>query len=267
MKLSILDELERKPRNLISLLALGSLGLNVLVLLILLWQQLAIVTLSRKPPSIYIETVDGRTIKADAMPNKYRDPKIVKQFAETTMTMLVSASIEIPLENGKTVKDKGVEVANGNGKVTQATWSAAFAVAKDFRKQLLEQIAPMQSGVFSGDTQLVLEISQTSDPQEVKEANTASHGEASGKWTVDMVASVNVLRIGANNRYTVVEEIPFNQRIFIRATPFPVTSEVATPLQKAVAAMRSSGLEIYFARDLDIDKFGKPSNDADFKRN
>lgn len=265
MKHSILDELERKPRNLASLLALGSLGLNLLVLLILLWQQLAIVTLSRKPPPIYLETVDGRTIKAAAMSSKYRDPKIVKQFAETTMTMLVSASNEIPLENGKTVKDEGVEVGN-NSKVTQAAWSAAFAVTPDFRKQLLQQIAPMQERVFSGDTQLALELSQTSDPQEVKDVNTASTGEPSGKWTVDIMASVKVLRIGANNRYTVVEEIPFNQRIFICTTPFPVTPETATTLQKAVAAMRSSGLEIYFARDLDIDKFGKPSNDADLKR-
>lgn len=263
MKLSVLDKLEQKPRNLTSLLALGSLGLNVLVLLILLWQQMAIVTLSSKPAPIYLETSDGQTIRAAAMPSKYRDPKIVKQFAETTMTMLVSASNEILLENGKTVKDEGVEVEGG--KVTQATWSAAFAVAKDFRKQLLQQIAPMQSQVFAGDTQLAVEISQTSDPQEIKDVNTTPD-EASGKWTVDIVASVNVLRVGANNRYTVVEEIPFNQRIFIRATPFPVALETATPLQKAVAAMRSSGLEIYFARDLDIDKFGKPSNDADIKR-
>lgn len=258
MKTSILEKLARKSSNLLALLALGTLALNTLVLLILLLQQAAIYDLSRKPPPMFVEMADGRTVPVASKPSNYREPQIVKQFTLTVMTMLLSASNQLPTANGKIVQDKGVDL--GRGKITQAAWEAGFAVSRDFRNELLLEIAAIQKNVFTSDTQLSLEIAEASEPQELK--NSAKPNAFSGKWTVDLVAYINVLRRqGAENQYAVVGQIPFTRRVFVQAVPIPVTPANATQAQKAASALRASGLEIYAVRDLKIDKYGT-SNDA-----
>ena len=227
--------------NLFGMFVFGALGLGVLNLLLLVGMFAAMNRLSQKAAPSLVQTVDGRSIVTNAMESKDRTPIVIRRFTIDTLTMLLSASGKLPgtpdLPNQ--TADAGIAIKLSNQterRVSTSTWQASFALSADFRNSALQGISELMSQeAFTGRAQVLLVPQTISDPEKVGE----------GQWKVNMIGNLVTIAAGSPEGIT----IPFNKEIFLRAVDTPPSTEVTTPLQKAVYQARSSGLEIYGMRD------------------
>jgi len=236
--------LESKSQGgLLGLFAIGTLGLHLVILSVLIWQYGAYSNLASKPPPSLVQLSSGEAISVAPLGNKKRTPEVVLNFVVGTMTLMMNWSGQMPATNlegaTKPVLDPGVEMrtigVGKKGKISTSSWQAGFAFSEDFRKEFLQKIAELTpSGVFVGKTQVALVPIDVRPPIQITE----------GKWKVAMVANLMVFDKGSN----LGEVIPFNKEIFVQAVEVPVFTE--TGVAAVIHKMRSSGLEIYAIRDL-----------------
>lgn len=239
----------REQRNTLGIYVLASLGLNAVVLLSQVGLLLAFSGLNSKPAPSLVQLEAGKSISTAAMGAKDRTPAVIQRFTQDTMVLLLSASGKInaepdpsaPTTNTRPpVNDPGVEIATKSGarKVTTIANVASFGLSEDFRVEFLRQLADITpSEVFQGQAQVVLIPQDVSVPVKVGD----------GMWKVTLIANLISFSTIQGKGSTA---IPFNKEIFVRSVLPPSVLETApTNLERQIAQVRASGLEVYAIQD------------------
>lgn len=216
----------QKPANLLPLFVLSTGVLHIALL------GLNLLTLGKLDKLSQIEYLtqlhDGSTVKVKAATKP--SPEVIKSFATTTITDIMTSRVEL-LAN-KT--DTGVDV--GTGKVITSTYNASFGLSEDFRQKFLETRAKnTPSGVFAGTVQQLLLVKRVAKPIKIEQ----------DKWRVDMVAQLLLFR--GKER---VRSIPFYRSVFIRRVEVPILPPKPSQLEQTIYNARKSGLEIYLIKEL-----------------
>ncbi|QLE50582.1 hypothetical protein FD724_22460 [Nostoc sp. C057] len=209
---------ENKRNSPLPLLAVGTFGLHVLTLLLLIFHGSMLQQLSRQlTPQSLVQLVDGRTITVDAQPNLERQPETIRRFVAETMSLMLNWSQQQP--------------------PTQVWEITSQLVADDFKQKLKSEITNLnpdsQFENVSRGTENVLVIQKISQPTEISKGN----------WKVEMFA--NQLIFSGYDRLG--KSVSFNKQILVRAIDEPATSLPNAPLPTYFAAYRlgEARLEIY----------------------
>ncbi|MDZ8056582.1 hypothetical protein [Nostoc sp. DedVER01b] len=240
---------KKKPTvSILTIFAIATFGLHLLVLLFLIVQELNIRQLSLRKQPNFVQMIDGQPV--NSVDDLAREPEAIRQFVSKTMTSIFNWSGTIPPQNIEEVSrpkpDLGILIktpSGGSEKVTTSSWVASFALAEDFRKGFLSQIAQMTPPeVFANNRQQIISaqliIKRVYPPKQI----------APGKWEVGMVADL-VQNKQADGQRLIV---PFNKDLLVRAVDYfdYPQGEKATVLQKAIYSVRADRLEIYEMRNL-----------------
>ncbi|OUL33221.1 hypothetical protein BV372_17170 [Nostoc sp. T09] len=240
---------KKKPTvSILTTFAIATFGLQLLLLLFLIFQGLNIRQLSvRKQPN-FVQMVDGKAVSSTD--DLAREPEVIRQFVSKTMSSIFNWSGTLPPQTieevGRPQPDLGILIktpAGGSEKVTTSSWVASFAFAEDFRKGFISQIAQMTPPeVFSNNPQQIISgqliIKRVYPPKQI----------APGKWEVGMVADL-IQKKQADGKRLIV---PFNKDLLVRAVDYfdYPQADKATVLQKAIYTVRADKLEIYEMRNL-----------------
>ncbi|BAY13473.1 hypothetical protein [Calothrix sp. NIES-2098] len=240
---------QKKPTvSILTIFAIATFGLHLLVLLFLIAQGLNIRQLSLRKQPNFVQNIDGKPV--NSIDDLARDPEVIRQFISKTMTSIFNWTGTLPPQNIEEVSrpkpDLGILIKTTNGgsqKVTTTSWVSSFALAEDFRKGFLSQIAEMTPPeVFANNPQQVISgkliIKRIYPPKQI----------APGKWEVGMVADL-IQNKQADGKRLIV---PFNKDVLVRAVDYfdYPQAENATILQKAIYSVRADKLEIYEMRNL-----------------
>jgi hypothetical protein len=242
--------------DILPLFALGTLGLQVLILLLVFGNMYNTWSMAHKPAPSMVQLVDGKSVAMEPVDHLARTPEDVRRFVKDTMALMFTWSSKIasngdtantPTNNPATVIDPGVPLQNG--KVTTASWQSSFALKEDFRTQFLNEVAKMTPAtVFGSGAQSVLSFESVSDPKPLK----------TGTWQVDVVANLLIF----DTAHPQGLAIPFDKSIFVSAVE-PTTNPLpdnSTPIQKALYRVQENGLQITEIQDLDIQHIGQTNN-------
>jgi hypothetical protein len=235
-------EKKKSPLSVLTIFAIAAFGLQILLLLFLIWQGMKINQLSLRKQPNFVEMVE----KTDDLG---RDSEVIRQFVSKTMSSIFNWSGTLPPQTieevGKPQPDLGILIktpSGGSQKVTTSSWLGSFAFSEDFRKGFLSQIADMTPPeVFATNPKQKiageLVVKRVYPPKQI----------APGKWEVGMVADL-VQRQQDDNRKVI---IPFNKDLLVRAVDyFDYPSGQRTVLQSAIYRVRAERLEIYEMRNL-----------------
>ena len=177
--------IEKRNTNYMPLFVLGSVGLQLVILVILFLQAGALSRLSRQAPPTLVQMQDGQAVRVAAMDAQDRSPETIRRFVNDTLVLMFNWSGSLPAttaeEASQPKADPGlaIEGERGKQKVATASWQASFAFSEDFRQDFLQRVADLTPpDVFTGGTQVVIAINHVSDP--------AIAGD--GRWKVDVVA-------------------------------------------------------------------------------
>lgn len=234
--------------DILPLFALGTLGLQVLLLLISLGSVISLWSIAHKPAPAMVQLLDGHSIAMEPVDTNQRSPATIRQFTKDSLGLMFTWNSKIQSNKDDAnpsspdaVKDPGVSV--GTGRITTSSWQSSFALREDFRNSFLEQVAKLTpSDVFSGNAQSVLSFESISQPKLIKP----------GEWQVDLVANLLIF----DSAHPQGNAIPFNKTVFVTAIE-PTTDplpEQSSPIQKAVYHVQANGLQIREIRDLDIEQ-------------
>ncbi|MEH2119376.1 hypothetical protein [Nostoc sp.] len=209
---------ENRKNNPLPLLAVGTFGLNVFTLLLLLFNGSMLQQLGRQlTPQSLVQLVDGRTITVDPEPNLERQPEAIRRFAGETMSLMLTWSDQqLP---------------------TQVWEITSQLVADNFKQKLKSEITNLnpdsQFENVNRGSENVLVIQKISQPTKIGE----------GQWKVEMFA--NQLVFSGYDRLG--KSTSFNKQILVRAIDEPATSlpNAALPLQFAAYRLGEARLEIY----------------------
>lgn len=253
----------KRTVSVLTIFAIATFSLHVLVLLLFLFQGITIRQLSLRKPPNFVQLIDGQ--KVDEVDDLKRDPEAIRQFISKTMIAMFKWSGTLPAQRIEEVanpkSDLGILIRTpqgGSQKISTTSWIASFALSEDFRKGFLSTIAEMTPPeVFSENrnqgmtSELV--IKRVYPPKEIE----------AGKWRVGMVADL-VQKNRSDNRRVIT---PFNKDFLVRATDyFPNPQrESGTDLQKAIYSVRADRLEIYEIRDLCLLDNSSNLNEAQLK--
>ncbi|MBW4615262.1 MAG: hypothetical protein KME21_18695 [Desmonostoc vinosum HA7617-LM4] len=252
-------EKRKRTASVLTLFAIATFSLHILVLLIFIFQGVRIRQLSLRKPPNFVQMLDGKSLAATN--DLAREPEAIRQFVSKTMTSMFNWSGTLPARTIEEVSnpkpDLGILIRTSQGgsqRVSTSSWLASFALSEDFRKGFLGQIAEITPPeVFSSNPSqamsLQLNIKRVYPPQEI----------TPGKWRVGMVADL-IQKKRAENRTVIT---PFNKDLLVRAIDYfanPQTSN--TDIQKAIYSIRTDKLEIYEIRNLClIDEYNNANPD------
>lgn len=207
---------ENYKTNTLALLAVGTFGLNLFTLLLLMFHASMLQQLSDKNKTeSLVQLADGSTITADPKDNLDRNPETIKRFVGETMTLMLTWSkIQSP----------------------QTVWQVSSELLANDLKQNGTKIIQLNNVNRKSDDVLVLQTIS----QPIKIGN--------GKWKVDMLA--NRLTFVGSDRLG--KSIPFNKEIFVRVRDKPINSlsNASHDLNTAVAHLSEARLEIYNICDI-----------------
>lgn len=231
--------------DILGFLAIGSIALNLIVLLLQVLLLGNYMNLLRKPAPSLVQLSSGEAIPVAPLASKERTPEVVLAFTRDTLSVLLTWTGTIPdSSSGKTeyVPDRGVQISGTSGgrsvNVTTAAYQAGFALSEDFRKEFLYQLGTlMPSGIFRGDTQVVFVPLEISQPIQIEE----------GKWKVSVIANLMVF----NQNSILGQPIAFNKEVFVHAVEAPEFDPEIEGIARTIQDIRASGLEIYAIRDLE----------------
>lgn len=240
--------LEASRRNLLPLVVLGSIALQIFILiqtgLLTIW----VAKLARKPPPVLVELAEGRAVTVAPAKPLYRSPDSIKQFAATKMVQLFSWSSILPPRAGSEVqgtksdRDTGVpinSIRQSDRKMTTPAWEASFALSESFRSTFVEKLAELTPrSVFLGSTKTLLVVNHISEPEELEP----------GKWQLNLVA--NLMTFTGQDK--IGSAVPFNKTVYVQAVypqPLVQQGDKESP-ESTVYRARQAGLEIYRISDL-----------------
>ncbi|MFS0513386.1 hypothetical protein ACEYW6_01405 [Nostoc sp. UIC 10607] len=209
---------ENKKNNPLPLLAVGTFGLNVFTLLLLIFHGSMLQQLGRQlTPQSLVQLVDGRVITVDPQQNLERQPETIRRFVGESMSLMLTWSPQQP---------------------PTTVWEiSSQLVAADFQPKLKSQLINLnpdsQFENVNRGTENVLVIQKVSQPTKVGD----------GKWKVEMLA--NQLVFSGYDKLG--KSISFNKQILVRAIDEPATSlpNAALPSHFAAYRLGEARLEIY----------------------
>ncbi|MBD2729754.1 hypothetical protein H6G96_26410 [Nostoc sp. FACHB-892] len=209
---------ENRKNNPLPLLAVGTFGLHVFTLLLLIFNGSMLQELGQQlTPQTLVQLVDGRTITVDPQPNLERQPEAIRRFVGETMSLMLTWSQQQP--------------------PTQVWEITSQLVADDFKQKFKSEVTNLnpdsQFENVNRGAENVLVIQKISQPREI----------GNGKWEVEMLA--NQLVFSGYDRLG--KSTSFNKKILVRAIDEPASSLPNAPLPLHLAAYRlgEARLEIY----------------------
>lgn len=236
--------IEKRNTHYLPLFVLGSVGLQVVILMGLFLQARALSRLSRQDVPTLVQMQDGQAIRVSPMGSRERTPETIRRFVNDTLVLMFNWSGSLPAttaeEAAQPRADPGlpIDVERGKRNIATASWQASFALSEDFRQDFLKRVAELTPpGVFTGTSQVVMVINHVSNPESVGE----------GRWKVAVVAHLYVF----NEANALGQAIPFNREVFVEAVTAPAVPAGETPLEQAIYRIRQTGLQIYAIRELE----------------
>jgi hypothetical protein len=214
---------ENQKKNLLFLFALGTFGLNFVILLLLFFHETMLQQLSQQlAPQSLVELADGRVISANPETNLERQPETIRRFIGETMTLMLTFSSKQP-------QNEVLEI------------SSALLMNR-FRSKFKTEIMKLNkiNQVISNNrsTESVLVIERISQPINI----------GVGEWKVEIQA--NQLIFSGSD--LLGKSIPFNRQILVRAITNNPLALPDNPLPWHLATFRlgEARLEIYNMCDL-----------------
>lgn len=236
--------LKVEKSNLLHFFVLATAGVQLLTLIWLAANTLAIYVIANKAVPTLLQMSDGRATKVVALGSKERTNQTIRRFTSDALTLMFNWSGTLPpqtLEETQAPKpDLGVKLGQETNLLSTTSWQAGFALAEDFRADFLTKVAQLTpKDVFTGRTKVVLISRHLSEPQQVKP----------GTWKLQIVGDL----VFFNAQNNAGNSVPFNKEVFVQAVDPPSTplAELATTLEKTVYNIRQAGLEIYAIRELE----------------
>ena len=224
-------------KNLLPAFVYTTLALQILQLLVVGLLALGVWAVVRRPLPTLVQLDGGESVRVRPVSSTERDPKALQKLVGEVSALLFNWSDQVSVtgdEGAQLSRDPGVAVSESQKeKVPPPAWEASFALAADFRQPFLQKLARLiPSSVWSGQTQVVLEVSHLGEPELL----------APGKWKVAQVANLLIF----SGRRPTGQVIPFNKEFYLQAidTPPLPLPEAATPLQQTVHRIRQANLEI-----------------------
>ncbi|BCL34439.1 hypothetical protein [Nostoc sp. MS1] len=224
---------ENKKTSILPLFAVGTFGLNLLTLLLLMFHGSMLQQLNRQfTPRSLVQLIDGHAITVDPKPSFERHPEAVRRFAGETMSLMLTWSSKQP---------------------PTAIWEASSRLlGNNLQAKFLSEInnlkSPSQIGNTTRNDDHVLVIQKISQPTPV----------GNGQWKVEMFANQLIFN-GSDN---LGKTIPFNKQIVVRAMDESAISLPSAPQPWDLAAFRlgEARLEIYNICDInDTNCTGNPN--------
>jgi hypothetical protein len=209
---------ENQKKNILFLFALGTFGLNFVILLLLFFHETMLQQLSQQlAPQSLIELADGRVISADPETNLERQPETIRRFVGETMTLMLTFSSKQP--------------QNEILAISSALLMDRFKPKFQTKMMRLNQKNQITSNNRS--TESVLIIERISQPIKI----------GVGEWKVEIRA--NQLIFSGSD--LLGKSIPFNRQILVRAIAKKTISLPDNPLPWHLATFRlgEARLEIY----------------------
>ena len=214
---------ENQKKNLLFLFALGTFGLNFVILLLLFFHETMLQQLSQQlAPQSLVELADGRVISANPETNLERQPETIRRFIGETMTLMLTFSSKQP-------QNEVLEI------------SSALLMNR-FKSKFKTEIMKLNkiNQVTSNDrsTESVLVIERISQPINI----------GVGEWKVEIQAH-QLIFSGSD---LLGRSIPFNRQILVRAIANNPLALPDNPLPWHLATFRlgEARLEIYNMCDL-----------------
>jgi hypothetical protein len=243
-----LIEKRQRTASVLTIFAIATFGLHILVLLLFLFQGITIRQLSLRKPPNFVQLIDGKQVAE--IDDLKREPEAIRQFISKTMISMFNWSGTLPPQKIEEVAnpkpDLGILIRTpkgGSQKITTSSWIASFALSEDFRKGFLSTIAEITPPeIFSENPRQAMRsqliIKRVYPPKEI----------APGKWRVGMVA--NLIQQNRGDGRKVIT--PFNKDFLVRAADYFANPQIesSTVLQKAIYSIRADRLEIYEIRNL-----------------
>ncbi|WP_066384071.1 MULTISPECIES: hypothetical protein [unclassified Anabaena] len=218
---------EPKKSSILPLFAVGTFGLHLLSLLLLLFHGSMLQMLNeRLTPRSLVQLVDGRAITVDPKSSMERYPETVRRFVGETMTLLLTWS---PKQPPATIWE-----------------SSSQLLANNLQSKFLSQINNLNSAGrianINRNDEHILVIQKISQPIAIGD----------GEWKVEMLANQLIFN-GSDN---LGRAIPFNKQILVRTIDEQKTVLPTSPLPWQLAAYRlgEAKLEIYNICELQDDK-------------
>jgi hypothetical protein len=207
--------------------ALGFMGVNGLLLIVILAMQFAAAT---RPITPFVTRGNGEIESLEYMAGNDRNPALIADFARSQMIGIFTWRNTLPVEGNP--PDPGITV--GQGKISTTSYRYTFGLSTAFAEVFRTKLASVMAKLTTNGAQETIYI-----PANISKPVLVSPGT----WTVDVVGSLfysRDIKVGSS--------IPINRRLTIRAVP-PLTLSEASLLYKdkglavAVARIRSQGLE------------------------
>lgn len=219
--MQILKPENTKKSSILPLLAVGTFGLHIFTLLLLMFHGSLLQDLSRQlTPQSLVQLVDGRAITVDPKPSFERNPETIRHFVGETMTLMLTWSQQQP---PKTI------------------WAiSSQLLTNDLQPKLQAEITNLTSAAqfeninINQGTEYVLVIQKISQPVAIGD----------GRWKVELLAN-QLTFSGYDNLGT---STPFNKQILVEAIDEQAASLPDTaPLPWHFAAYRlgEARLKIY----------------------
>ena len=209
---------ENQKKNLLFLFALGTFGLNFVILLLLFFHGTMLQQLSQQlAPQSLVELADGRVISADPETNLERQPETIRRFIGETMTLMFTFSSKQP-------QNEVLEISS-------ALLMDRFK--SKFKTEIMKLNKINQVTSNNRSTESVLIIERISQPIKI----------GVGEWKVEIRA--NQLIFSGSD--LLGKSIPFNRQILVRAIANNPISLPDNPLPWHLATFRlgEARLEIY----------------------
>jgi hypothetical protein len=209
---------ENQKKNILFLFALGTFGLNFVILLLLFFHETMLQQLSQQlAPQSLIELADGRVISADPETNLERQPETIRRFVGETMTLMLTFSSRQP--------------QNEILAISSALLMDRFK--PKFQTEMMKFNKKNQITSNNRSTESVLIIERISQPIKI----------GVGEWKVEIRA--NQLIFSGSD--LLGKSIPFNRQILVRAIANNPISLPDNPLPWHLATFRlgEARLEIY----------------------
>lgn len=201
---------DKNQTNIVPLFAIGTFGLHLLTLILLMFHGGMLQQVKRKSvPQVLVQLVDGQVMTADAKSNLEREQETIRRFVGETMTVMFTWS----------EKQSSTVVWNITSELLRNDFKREFA--QTFNNFELE--SPEQN---------VLVIQTISQPEVISE----------GKWKVEILANRLIFSRGDN----LGKSIPFRKQILVEAID-EVNSlpNIPTPLNLAVYRLGEARMQIY----------------------
>lgn len=97
--MQLLKQENKKKSSILPLFAVGTFGLNIFALLVLMFHSSMLQQLSKQlTPQSLVQLADGRAITADPRQNLERYPDTIRRFVGETMTLMLTWSKQQPPE-------------------------------------------------------------------------------------------------------------------------------------------------------------------------